>query len=227
MTPTVVLVHGAFTDTGSWAGVIRRLQAAGITAKAVATPLRGLAHDAAFVAGTVAAIDGPVVLVGNSYAGAVIGAAAPQTSNVNALVHIAAFVPDEGESVLEMAANFPDSELGPNLRAIGDDFYLSTEGFRRVLAEDLPEDVTSLLAVSQRPIAAVALSEKSGPVGWRTLPSWHAVASADKAIHPTVQRFGAQRAGSTVVEIDGSHLLALSQADTVTDLILEAAAKTS
>jgi pimeloyl-ACP methyl ester carboxylesterase len=227
MNPTVVLVHGAFTDTSSWAGVIRRLHAADIPAQAVATPLRGLATDAAFVAATVTAIPGPVVLVGNSYAGAVIGAAAATTSNVKALVHIAAFVPDEGESVLAMASQFPDSELGPHLLPVGEDFYLSREGFRHVLAADLPVDVTDVLAVSQRPIAAAALGEKSGPVGWKTLPSWHAVASADRAIHPTVQRFGAQRAGSTVVEIDGSHLLALSQADTVTELILDAVAKSA
>lgn len=167
------------------------------------------------------------MLVGNSYAGAVIGAASATTSNVNALVHIAAFVPDEGESALEMAAHFPDSELGAHLRPVGEDFYLSKEGFRHVLAADLPEDVTAVLAVSQRPIAAAALGEKSGPVGWKTLPSWHAVASADRAIHPAVQRFGAQRAGSTVVEIDGSHLLALSQGDTVAELILDAVAKSA
>jgi pimeloyl-ACP methyl ester carboxylesterase len=224
MTPTVVLVHGAFTDTSSWAGVIRRLQA---PAQAVATPLRGLATDAAFVAETVAAIPGPVVLVGNSYAGAVIGAASAIASNVKALVHIAAFVPDEGESVLEMAARFPESELGANLRPVGENVYLSREGFRHVLADDLPADVTDVLAVSQRPIAAAALGEKSGPVGWKALPSWHAVATADRAIHPTVQRFGAQRAGSTVVEIDGSHLLALSRADTVAELIAEAVTKTA
>jgi pimeloyl-ACP methyl ester carboxylesterase len=223
----VVLVHGAFTDTSSWAGVIRRLHAADVPAQAVATPLRGLATDAAFVADTVAAIAGPVVLVGNSYAGAVIGAASATTSNVNALVHIAAFVPDEGESVLELAAQFPESELGAHLRPLGGDFYLSKEGFRHVLAADLPEDVTDVLAVSQRPIAAAALGEKSGPVGWKALPSWHAVAGADRAIHPTVQRFGARRAGSTIVEIDGSHLLALSQADTVTELILTAVTKSA
>jgi pimeloyl-ACP methyl ester carboxylesterase len=227
MTPTVVLVHGAFTDTSSWAGVIRRLHAAGVPAQAVATPLRALATDAAAVVGAIAGIPGPVVLVGNSYAGAVIGAAAPQAPGVKALVHIAAFVPDEGESVLELAARFPESELGANLRPVGGDFYLSKEGFRRVLAHDLPEDVTDVLAVSQRPIAAAALGEKSGPVGWKTLPSWHAVAIADRAIHPTVQRFGARRAGSTVVEIDGSHLLALSKADTVTELILDAVAKSA
>lgn len=224
MTSTVVLVHGAFTDTSSWAGVIRRLH---VPVQAVATPLRSLAIDAAFVAETVAAIPGPVVLVGNSYAGAVIGAASAIASNVKALVHIAAFVPDEGESVLEMAARFPESELGPNLRPVGEHVYLSQEGFRHVLAHDLPADVTDVLAASQRPIATAALGERSGPVGWKTLPSWHAVATADRAIHPTIQRFGAQRAGSTVVEIDGSHLLALSRADTVAELIAEAVTKTA
>jgi hypothetical protein len=118
-------------------------------------------------------------------------------------------------------------ELGPNLRPVGEHVYLSREGFRHVLAHDLPADVTDVLAVSQRPIAAAALGEKSGPVGWKTLSSWHAVATADRAIHPTVQRFGAQRAGSTVVEIDGSHLLALSRADTVAELIAEAVTKTA
>ena len=225
MAPTVVLVHGAFGDASNWAGVIRRLHQADVPVQALANPLRGLAHDASAVANAVAAIPGPVVLVGHSYAGAVISAASPQAPNVEALVYIAAFVPDEGESVLDLAGRFPETELGPALRPLKDELYLDEDAYARVLAADLPAEVTSVLAVSQRPIAAAALGEQSGPVGWHTLPSWHTVATADRTIHPDAQRFGAERAGSTVTEIDGSHLIAVSQPDKVTRLVLAAVDK--
>lgn len=231
MTPTVVLVHGAFADSGSWSGVVRRLQEAGVPVQAVANPLRGLVGDAAYVASTVNAISGRVVLVGHSYGGSVITAASPQAPNVAALVYVAAFVPDEGESSLDVAAKFPDSELGTSVHPVsyplpdGDtapELYLNEGAYRAVFAADVPEDVTKVLAASQRPIAAGALGEKSGPAGWKILPSWHAVASADRAINPDVERFGAERAGSTVVEIDGSHSIAVSQPEAVTNVILDA-----
>ncbi|MCE7004276.1 alpha/beta hydrolase [Kibdelosporangium philippinense] len=196
--------------------MIRRLPQADVTARAVANPLRGLTYDSAYVANAIADVEGPVVLVGHSYAGAVIGAASAQAQNVTALVYVAAFVPDEGESPFELTARFAESDLGNSLRpssyplpegGTALEMYMSDDAFRHVLAADLPEDVTSVLVVSQRPVAANALGEKSGPVGWKSLPSWHAIATADHALNPEVQRFGAKRAGSTTVEIDGSHLI--------------------
>lgn len=231
MTPTVVLVHGAFADSGSWSGVVSRLQEASVPVKAIANPLRGLAHDAAYVAATVNALPGRVVLVGHSYGGSVITAASPQAPNVAALVYVAAFVPDEGESSLDVAAKFPDVELGTNVHPVGyplsdgdtaPELYINEGAYRSVFAADVPEDVTKVLAASQRPIAAGALGEKSGPAGWKTLPSWHAIATSDKAINPAAERFGAERAGSTIVEIDASHSIAVSQPAAVTEVILSA-----
>jgi pimeloyl-ACP methyl ester carboxylesterase len=229
--PTVVLVHGAFADASSWVGVIRKLQEAGVSVQAVANPLRGLALDADYVAAQVDAVDGPVVLVGHSYAGAVISAASAKTPNVTALVFVAAFVPDEGESSFDLAGRFADSELGNNVRPVdyplpgggtAPELYLTADGYRPVFAADVPEHDTVVFAAAQRPIALAALNEKSGAVGWKTLPSWHAVATQDHAINPDVERFGAQRAGSTVVDVEGSHSIAVSQPGAVADVILSA-----
>jgi pimeloyl-ACP methyl ester carboxylesterase len=229
-TPTVVLVHGAFADASSWAGVIRKLQEAGVTAQAVANPLRGLALDADYVAAQVNAVDGPVVLVGHSYGGSVISAASPKTPNTAALVYVAAFVPDEGETAFELAGRFADSDLGANVHAVeyplpdggtAPELYLD-DAYRAVFAADVPEHETVVAAASQRPAALGAFNEKTGPVGWKTLPSWHAVATEDHSINPDVERFGAQRAGSTVVEITGSHSIAVSQPAAVADVILSA-----
>lgn len=230
-TPTVVLVHGAFADAGSWSGVIAELQAAGVPVIAPPNPLRGLASDAAYVASVAAQIDGPVVLVGHSYGGALITVAG-QVENVVGLVYAAAFIPEQSESLGELQDRFPASSLAENLKEWtypvpgGDpavEVTIASEAFSSVFAADLSEDVTKILAVAQRPIAAAAFGEKASAAAWRTKPSWALVAGADNAINPEVERFGAKRAGATVVEAEGaSHAIAVSQPKTVADLILQA-----
>ncbi|SFF30837.1 alpha/beta fold hydrolase [Streptomyces mirabilis] len=235
-TPTVVLVHGAFADAASWSGVIAELQSRSIAVVAPPNPLRGLASDAAYIASVAAQIDGPVILVGHSYGGALITVAGT-TENVVGLVYIAAYVLEEGESLGELQGRFPDSPLVSNLKQAtypveGADpaveVTITPEAFPDVFAADVPAPVTKILAVAQRPLAAGAFTETATAAAWKTKPSWALVAGADHAINPEVERFGAKRAGATVVEIDGaSHAVAVSQPKEVADLILDAVRATS
>jgi pimeloyl-ACP methyl ester carboxylesterase len=235
-TPTVVLVHGAFADAASWSGVIAELQSRGIPVVAPPNPLRGLASDAAYIASVASQIDGPVILVGHSYGGALITVAGA-TENVVGLVYVAAYVLEEGESLGELQGRFPDSPLVSNLKQAtypveGADpaveVSITPEAFPDVFAADVPADVTKVLAVAQRPLAAAAFGETASAAAWKTKPSWALVAGADHAINPEVERFGAKRAGATVVEIEGaSHAVAVSQPKEVADLILDAVRATS
>lgn len=231
--PTVVLVHGAFADGASWSGVIRGLQAAGLTAVAVANPLRGIAVDSAYVAAVANTIPGPVLLVGHSYGGAVITNAGVDVPNAVGLVYVAAFAPDAGESLQEIGARFPDvplfAALRPQTVPVANTSHADVEliidpaAYPALFAPDLPAAERVVLAAAQRPIAAAAFAEPSRAAAWKTLPSWYAVAAADQAIHPDEQRFFARRAGSVTVEIDASHSVAASQATAIADLILSAA----
>ncbi|WP_030808167.1 alpha/beta fold hydrolase [Streptomyces sp. NRRL S-337] len=235
-TPTVVLVHGAFADAASWSGVIEELQRHDIPVIAPPNPLRGLASDAAYIASVAAQIDGPVVLVGHSYGGALITVAGT-TENVVGLVYVAAYVLEEGESLGELQGRFPLSPLVSNLKqwtypvADGDpavEVTIAADAFPSVFAADVPEDVTTVLAVAQRPLAAAAFEETAPAAAWKAKPSWALIAGADNAINPEVERFGAKRAGATVVEIEGaSHAVAVSQPKQVADLIREAVRATS
>ncbi|MEV6294317.1 alpha/beta hydrolase [Streptomyces sp. NPDC051896] len=235
-TPTVVLVHGAFADAASWSGVIEELRRHDIPVIAPPNPLRGLAPDAAYVASVAAQIDGPVVLVGHSYGGALITVAGT-TENVVGLVYVAAYVLEEGESLGELQGRFPLSPLVSNLKqwtypvADGDpavEVTIAADAFPAVFAADVPADVTKVLAVAQRPLAAAAFEETASAAAWKTKPSWALVAGADTAINPEVERFGAKRAGATVVEIEGaSHAVAVSQPKQVAELIREAVRATS
>ncbi|KAK1177427.1 alpha/beta hydrolase [Streptomyces sp. NBS 14/10] len=234
--PTVLLVHGAFADAGSWSGVIRELQSHGVSVVAPPNPLRGLASDAAYVASVAAQIDGPVILVGHSYGGAIITVAGA-TENVVGLVFVAAYVLEEGESLGELQGRFPAPPLADNLRPAtfpvegaepAVELTIVPESFPSVFAADVPEEVTKVLAVAQRPLAAAAFDEPARATAWRTKPSWALVADADQAINPEVQRFAAERAGANVVEVEGaSHAVAVSQPKAVADLILEAVRATS
>ncbi|WP_307629177.1 alpha/beta hydrolase [Streptomyces turgidiscabies] len=228
-----MLVHGAFTDASSWAGVIRRLHTAGLTVRAPANPLRGLAQDAAYIRSVVCHVDVPVVLVGHGYGGAVITQAATDADNIVALCYVAAFGLDAGECVVDITNRFapmpvtdatvtvappgrfpaePDSEL-----------YIRKEQFPQVYAADLPPRVTDVLSVAQRPIAWSALTGRSGPPAWASKPSWYAIATADRMLNPTAQRFMAQRMAATEYLLDGSHAVVLSQPGAVAAMIREAA----
>jgi pimeloyl-ACP methyl ester carboxylesterase len=226
--PTVVLVHGAFADSSSWDGVIQRLQRRGFTVIAAPNELRGIASDAAEVASVLATIPGPIVLVGHSYGGAVITEAAAGNPNVTALVYINAFQLDQGETVGDIGARFPDNEINADTTVVrpiaGDaDVYLATPTFREVFAADVPEARTRLMAAEQRPVAASAFAEPSGVATWRTVPSFALVSRQDRAIDPNAERFMARRAGSFTIEIDSSHVAMISHPVVVTDLIARAA----
>jgi pimeloyl-ACP methyl ester carboxylesterase len=227
---TVVLVHGAFADASGWSGVIERLLAAGVPVRAVSNPLRGITADTDYVASVVRHIAGPVLAVGHSYGGAVITNVASAADNVVGLVYVAAFAPDEGESLAEIESRSTDSILPAALRpyeypsASGTAAELSIDPaqFRAAFAADLPESQTAVMALSQRPIAVAAFEEKTGVPAWRNLPAWAVVPTADKAAGSDVVRSMAQRAAARITEVDASHVPMMSHPDVVTDVILTA-----
>jgi pimeloyl-ACP methyl ester carboxylesterase len=232
--PTVVLVHGAFADASSWNGVIERLQAKGVAVKAPANPLRGIATDSAYIAGVFAETPGPVLAVGHSYGGATISNAATEAENVVGLVFVAAFAPEEDEVLGEAAADSTDSVLNSALVPLhypaangGEpavEFAIDPARFKDAFAADLPAEEAAVMAATQRPVAEFAFSERSGPPAWKRLPSWSVVATGDKAAGADLVRSMAERAGSTITEVDGSHVIMISQPEAVTDVILEARA---
>lgn len=178
--PTIVLEHGAFADASSWDGVVERLQQADYPVVAAANPLRGPAVDAAYLRSVVEHIDGPVVLVGHSYGGTVISQAATGLEEkVKALVYIAAFLPDTGESSLGLTNKFPGSTLGQVIAPVnytlpdgasGADVFIKPDKFHQQFAADVPADKARLMATGQRPIAAAALEENSTRAAWKTIP---------------------------------------------------------
>ena len=230
--PTVVLVHGAFADASSWNGVIERLQQQGCTVVAPANPLRGVATDSAYLASVVNQLDGPVLLVGHSYGGAVITNAA--ATGVVGLVFVAAFAPDEGERLGDVEASSKDSVLNSALvqrqyptgqgTETATEFAIDPALFREAFAADLPTEQTAVMAATQRPVAASAFTDVSGPPAWKMLPSWAVVATGDKAAGSDVVRSMAQRAGADILEVEGSHVIMVSQPQAVTDVILQAVA---
>ena len=231
ITPTVVLVHGAFADASHWTPVIRELQARDVPVLAPPNPLRGLAADAAYIASYVNQIDGPVLLVGHSYGGAVISVAGVAADNAAGLVYVAAWVLDEGESFADVAASFPATPLGDALRestyplpdgGTAVELSVAPELYRTAFAADLPSAVTAAAAVSQRPWAAI-FAERASAAAWKTLPSHALVATADNAIHPDAERHMARRAGAATIEVEASHSIAVSQPLAVAELIHNAA----
>jgi pimeloyl-ACP methyl ester carboxylesterase len=226
--PTIVLVHGGWADASSWNAVTQRLQDDGYTVIAPANPLRGVQSDSAYLSSVLAAITGPIVLVGHSYGGVLITNAATENPNVKALVYVAAFAPDQGETVGQILAMNPGSQAAPpNLTFQpypgGVDVYITPSAFHSVFCADLPAKTAAVMAANQRPIEATALGEPSGAPAWKTIPSWYLVANNDQAIPPATERFMAKRAGATTVAIASSHVAMISHPAVVTGLILEAA----
>ncbi|MBA3961201.1 MAG: alpha/beta hydrolase [Chthoniobacterales bacterium] len=228
---TVVLVHGAFAESSSWDGVIPKLEAKGYKVIAAANPLRSLKTDADFVGGVVASIEGPVVLVGHSYGGAVITNAASGHANVKALVYIDGFAPEPGETAVALSGQFPGSTLAPALAhpvalpGGGKDLYIDGQKFRAQFAADVAEPAAKLMFTTQRPITEAALNEPAGEATWKTIPSWFIYGSLDKNIPPAAHAFMAKRAhAKETVEIKGgSHVVMISHPDKVADMILRAA----
>jgi pimeloyl-ACP methyl ester carboxylesterase len=234
---TVVLVHGAFAESASWTGVIPRLQAAGVRVMAAPNPLRGISIDSAYVASFIDQVRGPVLAVGHSYGGAVISNAASMATNVVGLVYVAAFAPDEGERLGELTPQSKDSVLNSALVPLhyptgqgaetAMEFAIDPARVHEVFAADLPEDQATLIGVTQRPVSELAFSEPNGRPAWRTLPSWAVVATGDKAAGTDLVLSMARRAGATITEVEGSHVIMISQPEVVTDVILAAIERTS
>ena len=232
-TPAIVLIHGAFSDASIWSRLIADLQSSGIgDVIAPAVPLRGLASDASYVASVAARFDGPVLLVGHSYGGAVATVAAANTAaDVVGLVYVTGFALDVGESTSTIGAGFAKTPFAaaviPSVFRTGDgsvavELVLRLDAFSSVFASDLPKQRAAVMAVSQRPIATTALDEQAQAAGWKLLPSWYVLATADRMIDPSLQRFMALRAGAKIVEVDASHALPLSQPTVVCAVILSA-----
>jgi pimeloyl-ACP methyl ester carboxylesterase len=230
--PTIVLVHGGWADSSGWNAQIKSLRDLGYPVIAPANPLRGLSSDADYVRSVVDTIDGPVVLVGHSYGGAVISNAAVGAPNVEALVYIAAFAPDEGESLAQLVTMNPGTMITPEALIerpypvpdgqVGVDLYLKPEIFRSAFAGDLPRRTTDLMEATQRPFSVAAFTEASGDPAWRSIPSWYLVATEDHAIPPRTQEFMAERAGAHVSRVRASHVPMLSQPEVTTKIVLAA-----
>jgi pimeloyl-ACP methyl ester carboxylesterase len=232
--PTVALVHGAFADSSSWNGVVERLLAAGIPAVGVSNPLRGIARDAAYVASAISQIPGPVLAVGHSYGGAVITNAAAGAGNVVGLVYVAAFAPDEGETLLQIEGNSRDSVLTTALVELryptgnGEEtaveYAISAEKFHEAFAADVPAGQAAVMQATQRPAAQACFAEPTTAAAWKTLPSWAVVATGDYAAGSDVVRSMAQRANADAVEAEGSHVIMVSRPQVVVDQITKALA---
>ena len=230
--PTVALVHGAFADSSGWNDVIAQLRLAGIAVQVISNPLRGIAADTAYVASAIRQIPGPVMAVGHSYGGAIITNAAPQAGNVVGLVYVSAFAPDEGEILSDIESGSTDSVLNTALLQLqyptgpgtemAVEFAIDPDKFHDAFAADLPEEQTATMAATQRPVAAAGFTEPNGVPGWKNLPSWAVGAPGDKAAGSDVVRSMAQRAGATITEVEGSHVIMISQPQAVTDVIRQA-----
>jgi pimeloyl-ACP methyl ester carboxylesterase len=234
--PTVVLVHGAWADASSWAPVTEKLQRQGFTVDVPPNPLRGVAADATSLRAYLDAITGPIVLVGHSYGGMVITAAAAGDPDVQALVYVDAYIPQTGDTVNALTGAKPGSALAvadpstvfnavPIPNGGGNpDLYIKSELFPGIFAADLPDRQAHVLAASQRPLAGSATQEPfAGTPAWTTIPSWALVGTADRVIPPAEQQAMAARAGAHVVTVKASHLSMLAKPGAVADLVVAAA----
>jgi pimeloyl-ACP methyl ester carboxylesterase len=237
--PTIVLEHGAWADASSWDKVIQRLQADGFTVYAPPNPLRGVSYDSSYLADFLSTIPGPIVLVGHSYGGFVITNAATGNPNVKALVYVDAFVPDQGETLLQLVSAQPGSCLGGNPADVfnfapypgapaGDvDTYIKPSLVPGCFASGLPASQAAVIAATQRPLAASTLQEPSGPPAWKTIPSWDVIGTADKVLPPAEQLFMAKRAGAHVTDVNAGHLSMIADPGVVARVIEQAAQATS
>lgn len=229
--PTIVLVHGAFADSSSWDGVAGKLIADGYSVVAAANPLRSVSGDAAQVSAIVKGIDGPVILVGHSYGGSVISAAANDNGNVKGLVYVAAFAPEAGETAVELSSRFPGGTLAAALAKPvslpdgGKDLYIDRAKFHQQFAHDVSRSKAALMAVGQRPIAEAALIEPSTEPAWKNIPSWFVYGTGDRNIPEAALRFMAERAHArkTIAIPGASHVVMTSHPTAVAKLIEEAA----
>ncbi|MBF0689480.1 MAG: alpha/beta hydrolase [Cellulomonas sp.] len=233
---TILLVHGAYADSSSWNGSVQDLLDAGHAVVAVANPLRGVEEDAAYLRSVIDHVAGPVVLAGHSYGGVVMSHAADGHPDVTALVYVASFLAEPGENLVELVEKFPGARLGSAAQPVpyptsdggtGTDLYIDQARFHELFAADVPADVAQRMAVTQRPLALAAFEAPATRAAWRGIESWSLAARQDEAVPLELSRFMAERAGAHLVEVDASHAVTVSQPRAVTDLILEAAARTA
>ena len=233
--PAIAFVHGAWADASSWNSVIPELQHRGFTVYAPPNPLRGLPQDSAYLHQFLtqnAALQGqPVVLVGHSYGGAVITNAAVGAPGVRALVYVDAFIPDQGDTIGGLASAEPGSCLGneafnpvpyPGTPSGDVDLYIKPELVPGCFATGLPARQAAVIAATQRPLAASAFTEPSGPPAWKTIPSWAVIGTGDQVIPPAQLTFMAKRAGARITDVDAGHLSLISKPSVVTSVILQA-----
>jgi pimeloyl-ACP methyl ester carboxylesterase len=235
--PTVALVHGAFADSSGWNDVVAQLMADGIPVTSISNPLRGISIDAEYVGSALGQIEGPVLAVGHSYGGAIITNAALRAGNVVGLVYVAAFAPDEGEALQDIEADSKDSVLNTALQqrkyptgdseGTGVEFSIDPEKFHDAFATDVSEETARIMAATQRPISARGFTEPTGTPAWKSLPSWAIVPTGDRAAGSDVVRNMAQRAGATITEAEGSHVIMVTQPTVVADVIKQAVAAVS
>src|SRR6516162_10075054 len=218
----VVLVHGLFADGSSWSEVIPRLQAAGLNVTSVQNPLTTLPEAVASALRVLARQDGPTVLAGHSFSGMIVTDAGVHP-NVSAIVYVAARAPDAGEDYTALAKKFPTPPATAGIIFDGDEGRLSEQAFVRDFAGDLPEAKAKALYAFQWPFNKALLTGKTTHAAWRSKPSWYAVSTEDRTINPDLERFMAKRMGAKTIEVKASHVSLISQPDTITNLILEAA----
>ncbi|WP_067572630.1 alpha/beta fold hydrolase [Nocardia acidivorans] len=236
-TSTVVLVHGAFADaTGSWNTIADILIRRGHPVVAIANPLRGLHHDAEYLRTVLATIPGPITLAGHSYGGAVISHAATGLDRICALVYIAAFAPDEGESAGQLDEKFggraqqvtqarPLPGATPLKGPPHIELSIVPAQYREVFAPDTDPDTAAVLAATQRPLALAAMLEPAGPPAWKSLPSYYAISTRDQMIPTVGQREMAARMNAITIDLDAGHAATLSHPDPIADLISTASAR--
>jgi pimeloyl-ACP methyl ester carboxylesterase len=230
--PTIILVHGAFGDASSWRGVFDLLDGGDYTLLGAALPLRGVASDVAYLGAVIDQLDGPVVLVGHSYAGCVITDAGV-SDKVAALVYVDAFIPDAGESITDLQTRFPSLGLGDFLRPrpLPDgsvELSVDPDRFQDVFCADAPDDVAAFMAHAQRPLAATVFEERAVAAAWRTKPTWSVFGTEDLPIAQELHRFSNGRAGTSVTEIEGaSHFAMVSKPEVVAGVIRDAVTSTA
>ena len=233
--PTILLLHGAWADGSNWDGVVRRLQRDGYTVDSLPNPLRGVAGDSAYLASFLQTVPGPIVLVGHSYGGAVITNAATGNTQVKALVYVDAFIPDQGDTVLQLVGAVPGSHLGGDPTTVfnfvpypgaapGDaDLYVKTSIYPDAFTNGLPPATGAVLAATQRPLTLSSFAEPSGVPAWKSIPSWCFVGTEDNVIPPAELLAMGQRANAHIVQVAAPHLSMIARPDDVTELIERAA----
>ena len=236
--PTVVLVHGAWANSAAWSGVIERLQTEGYTVDAPPNPLQSLKGDAATIADFLKTINGPIVLVGHSYGGAVITNAARGNRNVKALVYVDAFAPAKGESVLGLDSSKPGSALGagptkvfnfvpfPGAKKGDAELYVKPSVFKQAFANGLPAKQGAVLAATQSPAVFSAVTARSGTPAWKTIPSWYVLGTIDRAIPPAIQLFMAKRIHAHITRVKAGHLSMVAAPGVIANVIRAAAKAT-